>query len=80
MTFEEALKKKQEIGESIMNVDMKMWVFVTPELDEDFHKYCTYYRSHRKTDEMAKLFSSNGKFGVHGLFTDTVNVYHKKLS
>ena len=45
MTFDEALEIKKGIGNTIMEKDMQLWVFVTPENEEDCHSYFTAYRS-----------------------------------
>ena len=48
MTFDEALEIKKSIGNTIMEKDMQLWVFVTPENEEDFHRYLTAYRSYKR--------------------------------
>jgi len=80
MTYKEAIALKKNIGESVIEVDMKLWVFVVPANNDDFKEYLNAYRTHKKTDDLSKLFSKDGKFEVYGMWTDTASVYYKKLS
>jgi len=80
MTFEDALKRKNELGETY-NFDEKTVakIWVVPEKENDLHAYVTDYRSTKFDDNSAKLYSSNSEYKVCALWTDGINVLKKAL-
>jgi|688.fasta_scaffold74850_2 hypothetical protein len=81
MTFNEALEFKKNIGEFIIEKDMKYTVMIVPENKNDFEKYCSEYLFYDCTDKTAMKFSSNSEYQVFGLHISNGNIIlPKKLS
>lgn len=86
MTFEEALKAKEEIGEIITIRGLDHYVYVGPSDQLDFDNWKQlYYDSHFAfhkidfTDEFAKIYSRNGQFKVYGNHQQEIILSIKEL-
>jgi hypothetical protein len=79
MTFDEALKAKYEIGETIEIQDLQYKVFVVPYNENDFSKYLADYIRIKFDDNSAKLYSTNSKFKVCALWQNMSNFLYKIL-
>ena len=81
MNYQDALNLRRGIGkDQIINKGMPMKVFITPAKHEDLLNFLNDYIGGNYTDDTAKKYSSNGKFKVHGIWTDGANVGYKELS
>ena len=81
MTFQEAIDFKQQFGEDqIIKENIIMNIFVVPSNHNDLKNYIADYRRREFSDEDAKQYSSNMKFKVYGLWSDSVDVLYKDLS
>ena len=81
MTFEEALKQKNELGETYQLESNKIAkVCVVPKNEDDLIRYSNEYRTNNFNDSSAKLYSSDSQFKVCALWTDGVNVIKKSLN
>jgi hypothetical protein len=86
MTFEEALKAKEEIGDltTIRGIDYNVLVGPYDQLEFESWKQL-YYDSHFGfhkivfTDELAKIYSRNGQFKVYGNYQQGINLSIKEL-
>lgn len=67
MTFEEALEFKKNTGETIIKGDHTLVVWVTPSNNIDLKNYLAFYAHNNRHDDVAKEFSSDGKYEVHGI-------------
>jgi hypothetical protein len=74
MTFEEALKKKKEFGESYLHSDLVYDVFIVPKKDKDFDDYCKDLLTNAFSldslifkDEDAKKYCSDNQFRICGI-------------
>ena len=83
MTFEDALIKKREIGETILIDKHKMRVWVVPAGDDDFKRYRLHYKKttrKQKSDEIAKLYATDNNYEVCAIYVTLSAVFSKKLS
>jgi hypothetical protein len=79
MTFDEAIKSKIEIGETIKIENLEYKVFVVPSFSADIVNYLGKYKTQRFTDESAKLFSNNSEFKVYAIWHYLGNFLYKEL-
>jgi hypothetical protein len=80
MTFNEALKSKTEIGETIKIENLEYRVFVVPSSSDDIVNYLGKYKTQSFTDESAKLFSNNSEFKVYAIWQYLGNFLYKELN
>jgi hypothetical protein len=86
MTFEQALKIKNDIGETILIYGRNHNVYVGPYDQDDFDLWkiaCnennSFFNQISITDELGKEYSKNSKFKVYGIFEDsTLQLYNLK--
>lgn len=71
MTFEEALKKKKEFGETYLDSNLVYDVFIVPKKDKDFDDYCKDFLINAFSfdplifkDENAKKYCSDNQFSI----------------
>ncbi len=79
MDFVRANVLKTTIGQTVLIEEYTMEVMITPEDSRDFYHYFTDFRNGDFTDETAKLYSRNQEFSIHALWTNGIDVLHKKL-
>lgn len=84
MTFEQALKAKEVIGEKITINRREHNVYIGPYDMDDFDLWKNAYYENNSifnrisiTDELAKNYSKNSKFKVYGIFQDSVLQLYK---
>ncbi|MFZ0597887.1 MAG: hypothetical protein WAM46_12975 [Flavobacterium sp.] len=78
MTFEQALKAKEVIGEKITINRREHNVYIGPYDMDDFDLWKNaYYENNCITDELAKDYSKNSKFKVYGIFQNSVLQLYK---
>lgn len=63
MTFEQALKIKNDIGETLWKIDC--------------NENNSFFNRISITDELAKEYSKNSKFKVYGIFEDSILQLYK---
>ena len=81
MTFQDAIEFKKQLGKDQITIDkMTMEVFVTPADHNDFTRFISNYIGGRFTDETSKLYSLNGQFKIHGLWSNGADVVYKDLT
>ena len=79
MTFEEAVNLKSITKSPYKKEDAEMKVYVTPSVHADFQKFLTFMKTHKVTDESAKLFSSDNNYSVYGIGGYVDYIWHDKL-
>ncbi len=76
MTFNEALKKKNEI-ESKVKLDKHDFLCVVPQKNQDLLKYLNLIRTQDTVEEDAIRFSSDGMFSVCKVWTDMIEIRYE---
>lgn len=79
MTFDEALKAKNEIGATIIIEETTYKVFIVPYDENDFSKYLADYIRIKFNDDSAKLYSKNSNFKVYALWQYMANFLKVEL-
>jgi hypothetical protein len=77
MTFNEAIEHKKIYPTKIKYKDLDFTVCVTPYKQADFDSYKIGLREFKITDNVAKIFCSNGKYKVRGIcFYRDINILY----
>lgn len=79
MTFEEAVTKKQSIGNNIISNKIIQRVLIGPSNREELTFLLAHYKTYpqRTTDESCKQFCYLNEFSVYGLWTDGASVLYE---
>lgn len=81
MTFNEALNRKNEIGETFrIDSSIEGKVIVVPKNENDLLQYILDYRTSKFDDFSAKLYSTDNQFTVYAIWTNGVDVVKKILA
>lgn len=81
MTFEQAIERKKDIGETIIDEenDITMQVFIAPSGKNEFDNFVSDYRMGDFTDYTARKYTYNNSFMICSLWSDGSNVLYKIL-
>ncbi|MCK0158215.1 hypothetical protein MWU65_13555 [Cellulophaga sp. F20128] len=79
MTLEEAQKRKEIIGDTIIDKDIEYRVTIIPERGKDFEDFINSYLDVSDKLELAKGCSVNQEFNLCGLWTDGINILKTKV-
>lgn len=83
MKYREAIRLKAKQSTTFKEEGITYKVFVTPENTDDLKRYRTDIRGFfsKLTDRVAKKYSKNGKFVLHGLCYNNKepNILYKRL-
>ncbi|MFV7234727.1 hypothetical protein [Flavobacterium sp. ZB4R12] len=79
MTFDEALKAKNEISATITEGTYIFKTIIVPENENDYSEYRKYYRISNFDDNSAKAYSKDESYIVCGLWTNGKDVARKFL-
>lgn len=81
MTYRKAVHLKANQASTFEEDEITYKVFVTPENTDDLMRYLRDIRSFYShlTDNVAKKYSRNGQFVLHGLCYNSPNILYKKL-
>jgi hypothetical protein len=79
MTFDDALKLKNQISSTTTEGTYIFKTIIIPENEDDYIEYRKYYRISNFDDNSAKVYSKDESYIVCGLWTNGKDVFRKFL-